>query len=445
LIPKSAEAISITLKYASEQGLDIAVKGGGHSTAGASSTDGGLLIDLNTHMRTTEVDVEGKTIKVGGGAVWGDVDKALAPYGLATVGGTVSDTGVGGLTFGGGYGWLTVKHGLVVDNLISCTVVLADGSIVKASNDDYQDLFWALRGAGQNFGVGIEFEFRAHETGDVWAGFMMFAPTPDVIKKAVEVCNDMFTPNADGNSKATGKAASAFGFVRPPPAGGQVLFFVAAVYHGPEEDGKELFKDIIALEPLMSTMATMPYAKANKMMDLPIGARVSLKGAGFELPVRGDFVVSVLEAYAKFTDETPDAIDSQIMWELVDPTELVAVTNSETAFANRGRHFNAAVVPLWRDEKNDPKCRQWSRDVALLFKKELQRGGAETSENKDGWIGKRGSHGATMVYGNYDQYEEKSKDVFGNNYERLQELKARYDPQNMFNKLFAVQPTASTP
>ncbi|KAG9193603.1 hypothetical protein G6011_03638 [Alternaria panax] len=445
LIPKFAEAISITLKYASKQGLDIAVKGGGHSTAGASSTDGGLLIDLNTHMRTTDVNVEGKIIKVGGGAVWGDVDEALAPYGLATVGGTVSDTGVGGLTFGGGYGWLTVKHGLVVDNLISCTIVLADGNIVKASNDDYQDLFWALRGAGQNFGVGVEFEFRTHETGDMWAGFMMFAPTPDVIKKAVEACNNIFTPDVYGNSKATDKAASAFGFVRPLPAGGQVLFFVAALFHGPEEDGKELFKDIVALEPLMSTMATMPYAKANKMMDLPVGARVSIKGAGFELPVRGDFVVSVLDAYTKFTDETPDAIDSQIMWELLDPTKIVAVTNSETAFANRGRHFNVAVAPLWRNEENDSKCRQWSRDVALLFKKELQRGGAETSENKDGWIGKRGDHGATMVYGNYDQYEEKSRDVFGNNYERLQELKAKYDPQNMFNKLFVVQPTASTP
>ncbi|KAI4621293.1 uncharacterized protein J4E87_006921 [Alternaria ethzedia] len=445
LIPKSEEAISITLKYATEHNLDLAVKGGGHSTAGASSTDGGLLIDLNTHMRTTNVDVEGRTIKVGGGAVWGDVDEALAMYGLAAVGGTVSDTGVGGLTFGGGFGWLTVKHGLVVDNLISCTVVLADGSIVKASTDENPDLFWALRGAGQNFGVGIEFVFRTHETGDLWAGFMMFPPTPDIIKKAVEACNDIFTPDAAGNSKATGKAASAFGFVRPPPAGGQVLFFVAAIFHGSEEDGKELFKDIVGLEPLMSTMAMMPYAKANKLMDLPIGARVSIKGAGFELPVRGDFVVSVLEAYAKFTDETSDAVGSQVMWELLDPTKIVEVTNSDMAFANRGRHFNAAVAPLWWDQENDQKCRQWSRDVALLFKNELQRGGAEAAASNDGWIGKRGSHGATMVYGNYDQYEEKSRDVFGNNYERLQDLKAKYDPQNMFNKLFAVEPRALTP
>tara|TARA_R110002003_G_scaffold61_2_gene5527 strand:+ start:39842 stop:40465 length:624 start_codon:yes stop_codon:yes gene_type:complete len=145
LIPRSAEAISIALKYTSDHNLDIAVKGGGHSTAGASSTDGGLLVDLNTHMRTTFVDVAKKTIKVGGGATWGDVDSALAPHGLATVGGTVADTGVGGLTLGGGFGWLTVKHGLVVDNLLECTVALANGDIVKASETENEDLFWVGR------------------------------------------------------------------------------------------------------------------------------------------------------------------------------------------------------------------------------------------------------------------------------------------------------------
>jgi FAD/FMN-containing dehydrogenase len=403
LIPKSAEAVSITLRYATEHGIDIAVKGGGHSTAGASSTDGGLLIDLHTHMRTTDVDVSNKTIKVGGGAVWGDVDAALAPHGLATVGGTVSDTGVGGLTFGGGFGWLTVKHGLVIDNLISCTVVLADGSVVTASDNENQDLFWALRGAGQNFGVGIEFEFRAYEQGGVWAGFMMFPPTAEIITKAVDALNIIFTPDEDGNTKATGKLAAAFGCVKPPPAGGQVMFFVAAVFQGPEAEGKELVKDILALKPLMSSMAEMPYTKANSLLDLPIGARVSIKGAGFELPVRADFVVSVIDSYAKFTDETPDAAESQIMWELLDPTKIVEKSNSDMAFANRGRHFNAAVAPLWREGKNDAACRQWSRDVALLFKQELQRGGAETGTSNDGWIGKRGSHGATMVYGNYDR------------------------------------------
>jgi hypothetical protein len=403
LIPKSAEAVSITLKYAAQHDLDIAVKGGGHSTAGASSTDGGLLIDLNTHMRTTVVDTEKKTIKVGGGATWGEVDSALAVHGLATVGGTVADTGVGGLTLGGGFGWLSVKYGLVIDNLLECTLVLADGRIVRASQSENEDLFWGLRGAGQNFGVSTEFVFQAYDQGDMWAGFMMFQPVPDIVAKVVEASNKIFTPGPNGKSKATSRASSGLGFVRPPEAGGQTLFFAAVVFDGREDEGRELFKEIVELQPIASTMAMVPYANANKLLAPPIGKRVSLKGSSFELPIRAEFVISILEAYTKFTDEVADAVGSQIMWELLDSTKNIEVPNSAMAFANRGRHFNVAIGPLWSNEANDEICRQWSRDVAKLFKAELERGGAETGQSEDGWIGKRGEHGATMVYGNYDR------------------------------------------
>jgi hypothetical protein len=403
LIPKSSEAVSISLKYAAQHNLDIAVKGGGHSTAGASSTDGGLLIDLNTHMRTTEVDVEKKTIKVGGGATWGEVDAALAVHGLATVGGTVADTGVGGLTLGGGFGWLSVKHGLVIDNVLECTVVLAGGQIVKASNSENEDLFWGLRGAGQNFGVSTEFVFQAYDQGDMWAGFMMFPPIPDIITKVVEASNKIFTPGPDGRSLAAGRASSGLGFVRPPEAGGQTMFFAAVVFDGQEDEGKELFKEVLESQPIASTMAMVSYANANKLLAPPIGKRVSLKGSSFELPIRAEFVLTILETYTKFTDEVPDAVASQIMWELLDPAKTIEVSNSAMAFANRGRHFNLAIAPLWSDEANDKVCRQWSRDVAKLFKAELERGGAETGQSEDGWIGKRGEHGATMVYGNYDR------------------------------------------
>ncbi|KAL5114013.1 hypothetical protein ACEQ8H_008118 [Pleosporales sp. CAS-2024a] len=445
LVPTSAAAISIAIRYASEKDIDVAVKGGGHSTAGASSTHGGLLIDLNTHMRTTVVDADKKTIKVGGGATWGEVDAALEPHGLAAVGGTVADTGVGGLTFGGGFGWLTVKHGLVVDNLLECTVVLADGHIVKVSASENEDLFWGLRGAGQNFGVATEFVFQAHQQGNMWAGFMIFPPVPDIIAGVVHASNKIFTPGPDGKSKATGRASSGLGFVKPPEAGGQTMFFAAVAFDGSEEQGKELFQEIVDMQPVASTMAMVSYPQANKLLAPPIGARVSLKGSAFELPIRPDFVVSILESYTKFTDEVDDAKGTQIMWELLDPNKIIEVPNTAMAFANRGRHFNTAIAPLWWDEANDEACRQWSRDVAKLFKAELERGGVETGESNDGWIGKRGEHGATMVYGNYDQYEERSKDVFGANYERLQELKAKYDPKNTFNKLFAITPKVATP
>jgi hypothetical protein len=403
LIPKSAEAVSITLKYASEQDLDLAVKGGGHSTAGASSTDGGLLIDLNTHIRYVDVDTEKKIVKVGGGATWGEVDTALGKHGLAAVGGTVADTGVGGLTFGGGFGWLTVKYGLVIDNLLECTVVLADGRIVKASTSENEDLFWGLRGAGQNFGVGIEFVFRAFEQGEMWAGFMIFPPVPELITKAVEASNKIFLPNRDGKSKAAGCASAGLGFVKPPEAGGATMFFVAVVFDGTEEEGKALFKDIVDLGPAVSTMSMVSYENANKLLQPPAGARVSLKGSSFELPIRPELVISILESYTKFTDEVPDAKGTQLVFELLDPSKIIEVSNSAMAFANRGRHFNIALAPLWNDPANDVVCRQWARDVAQMLKAELARGGAETGQSEDGWIGKRGEHGATMVYGNYDR------------------------------------------
>jgi FAD/FMN-containing dehydrogenase len=200
--------------------------GGGHSTAGASSTNGGLLIDLNTHLRHFGVDITKRIAKVGGGATWGNVDSALGKYGLATVGGGVADTGVGGLSFRGGFGWLAVKHGLVIDNLLECTVVLADGSIVKASASENGDLFWALRGAGQNFCVGIEFIFQAHEQGDMWAGFLLFSPMPEFITKAVEASNEIYMPDEQGRRKVYGCASAGLGFVKPAEAGHATMFYV---------------------------------------------------------------------------------------------------------------------------------------------------------------------------------------------------------------------------
>lgn len=121
------------------------------------------------------------------------------------------------------------------------------------------------------------------------------------------------------------------------------------------------------------------------------------------MPVRPEFVLTVLDAYKTFTDSVPDAAMSQVMWELYDSNSILKTSNSAMAFANRGRHMNTAIAPVWWDAKNDEVCRQWSRDVAKLFKAELERGGADTGSSKDGWIGKRGTHGATMVYGNYDR------------------------------------------
>lgn len=177
IVPTTAHEVGLALKYANEHDIDVAVKGGGHSTAGASSTNGGLLIDLRAGMNAVRVDAEKQLLYVQGGAVWGDVDAAAWEHGLATVGGTVADTGVGGLTLGGGYGVLSGERGLVIDNVVGATVVLADGRVIFASEEEEKELFWGLRGAGQNFGVTVEFVLKAWPQGECFMGMMVFAPT----------------------------------------------------------------------------------------------------------------------------------------------------------------------------------------------------------------------------------------------------------------------------
>ncbi|KAK3072885.1 hypothetical protein LTR53_005988, partial [Teratosphaeriaceae sp. CCFEE 6253] len=211
VVPTSSEEVAIALRYASEHGLDVAVKGGGHSTAGASSTHGGLLIDLG-RMRKVEVDTAKCQLHVQGGALWGDVDQAAWPHGLATVGGTVADTGVGGLTLGGGYGALSGTRGLVIDNLVGATVVTAKGEIKHANEAENSDLFWALRGAGQNFGVTTEFVLQAFPQGEVYMGTCVFPPTLDVVQKLVAAINDLYAiPGPGQHTKTAGRLNTLLG------------------------------------------------------------------------------------------------------------------------------------------------------------------------------------------------------------------------------------------
>jgi FAD/FMN-containing dehydrogenase len=433
LLPTTAGEISTAVQFASEHNIDVAVKGGGHSTAGASSTEGGLLIDLG-NMRGLSVDAGRKLVTAGGGATWADVDTESVKHGLCTVGGTVSDTGVGGLTLGGGYGWLSGKHGLVIDNLVECTMVLADGRVVRCSEEEEPELFWAVRGAGQNFGVAVEFTYRAFEVprSGFWAGILMFAPEEEVLSKVVGCLNRYYTP---GNPEFKGRVAGGLGLAKPPPARGNTLVLVPIIFQGTEEEGREAFKELLELGPIMSTMASVGYEVVNTILAAPIGMRVSMKGSSFQLPVRTEFFGEVLRSFDDFVEKTPDAAASMILWEFFDPTAMVTKSTGGS-FANRGFHLNSMIAPFWTDEANDTVCRQWARDVAEMFKAENKKWGMATGKNGE----MKGKQGAVMIYGNYDQYEEKSRDVFGDHYPRLQELKGRYDPGNLFNKLFAITP-----
>ena len=442
--PTTPEEVAIAVKYVTDNGIELAVRGGGHSTAGASSTDGGLLITLQSMRQVTVEDWPAepgqKVLRVGGGANWGDVDDEGVKHGLHTVGGTVADTGVAGLTLGGGYGWLTGKYGLSIDCLAEAQLVLANGQIVRASESENSDLFWAVCGAGQNFGVATEFVLRAYPQGEIWCGLVMFDTQPETISKIVDVINDIYAPDEQGRSKYGGKATGGLGFMSPPPAQGKILTIVSIIWNGTEAEGREAWKSLFDIGPMMDTMAMVPYPVANKFLAPPYGLRSSMKGSAFKLPLQPSFVQEIYKLYVNFFTADPEERGITILlYELYDSWKTVQL--SKGSFANRGPHMNALICPIWKNESSDTECRQWARDVNERFKKELENSGLDTSEGgAAGGVAPRGKKGAVLLYGNYDQYDEKSRDIFGDNYPRLQRLKAHYDPSNVFNKLFPIQP-----
>lgn len=436
--PTSAAQISKVVQYAADKGLDIAVKGGGHSTAGVSSTDGGLLFDMEK-MRGVTYDAASSTLRAQGGANWGDVDNVGYEHGVATVGGTVADTGVGGLTLGGGYGWLSGAHGLTIDVLVEVELVLASGEIVRASETQNPELFWAVRGAGQNFGVATEFVLKAFETQrEVWAGMIVFPPVPEVVKGVTAAINNLYEIH-DGKTRVDGKGCGGLGFAKPPDAGGATMLLVPTIYFGTAEEGKEVYKELFSLGPVANTMAMVPYPEINKLLAPPYGLRASMKGAAFEMPIRGDFVLQCLDEYTRFTDTDADLGISMLLWELFDPRKVDALDAG--SFANRGLHLNGMICPIWQNPENDTKAREWARHMNELFKTELEKhGGRETGDTTEVASVVGAKKRATQFYGNYDHYDERSRDIFGDNYAELQKIKAKYDAGNVFNKLFAITP-----
>ncbi|KAH0565729.1 hypothetical protein GP486_000871 [Trichoglossum hirsutum] len=415
----STPDISATVVFSATNSIELAIVGGGHSTGGSSSTDGGIVLDLSL-LRGVTVDPTAKTIAVQGGALWADVDAAASEHGLATVAGTVNHTGVGGLTLGGGWGWLTPRHGNVVDNLLSVTMVLADGSVVQASETENPNLFWAIRGAGSNFGVAVEFVYRAHEQRqDVWAGLMVF-PT-EKLSAVVEFANSV---------TGVEDAAMSFGFSAPPPLNSPAVL-AAVFYNGPEEKATEIFAPLIAHNPLMNSAGSIPYKTLNGMLNSAVthGDRKTAKGSSFTMPVSPEFAQSVLDHFSAFVSRVPDTNQTLILFECIDPTKLFTVAQSATAFANRGKYMNSVVVPRWISPEYDYECREYAREFDRLFRAERER--------KEGAVTHKSGVGQ---YSNYSETFASAKEIYGENYERLVELKMKFDPGNVFSKWHPIVP-----
>ncbi|KAH7273674.1 hypothetical protein MRS44_001443 [Fusarium solani] len=422
--PATVEEASAVVKFATANGIKFNVKGGGHSTSQSSSAPSpeGMVLDLAL-MRGVSVDAAAQTVSFGGGCLWEDVDDALWPHGLATVGGTVSHTGVGGLILHGGYGILSGLHGLAIDQLISCQVVLADGSIVTASQSENPDLFWALRGAGSSFGVVTQFTSRAFPQGEIWGGLVILPK--DKLPAVVDFLNKWEETN-DGNQAFI--ASFAHAPPGPDPEAPRPLVTIVQMAHvGPNavEDGPKYFAPVLELDALMKQTGPMPYPSVNKGGDamFAAGSRYMFGGSNFTLPLKLSTAEAIRDRFEAFIDENPSAKGSMVVLECTPHGKIRSVPIESTAFNSRGNYYNIGIVWKWEDESLDKKIREFNRE----YQKTARELGYNDASLKDG-------------VGNYINYVStdavSAENAFGANARRLRALKKQYDADNVFDKLW---------
>ena len=341
---RSTDDVVAALDYAQRSGLEIAVRGGGHNGPGFGTVDGGIVIDLS-RLDGIDVDADARTVRVQGGATWGQVDAATHAYGLATPSGIIASTGVGGLTLGGGHGYLSRKYGLTIDNLLEAQVVLADGRVVTASDSQHPDLFWGLRGGGGNFGVATSFTFRAHPVDTVICGPTLWpaSATADILGWFRE-----FLPAQDEDL---------YGFfavmtVPPAPSFPEELHFQKACavvwcYAGDPSRADEVFAPVRRMQPMFDGIGEAPFPALQSTFD-------DLYPKGLQWYWRGDFFRTVddgaVQAHARFAEELPTMHSTMHLYPIDGAVNRVGQT--DTAWAYRDVNFSQVIAGVDPDPAN---------------------------------------------------------------------------------------------
>ncbi len=415
----SVADVTASVDLAREQGLPVAVRGGGHNVAGLASVDDGLMIDLSP-MNAIHVDPSARTARVQGGATWGDVDQKTQEFGLATPSGIISTTGVGGLSLGGGFGWLSRKHGLTVDNLLSADVVTAKGELLKAGPDENSDLFWAIRGGGGNFGIVTSFEFRLHRVGPE----VLFGPTVYRIEDAAEVLRHYRDFSLEAPSECTAYAD----FLTAPPLpflpeevhGTKVLFLVQ-FYTGELETGEATLRPLREFGiPLADAVAPTSYAEAQSRSDplFPKGGRYYWKSHNFAA-LTDEVIDTLVGSAATMPTAQCDILIQQQGGRIGD------LAPDATAYRHRNAGFAATLGGRCEEPQQDGECITWAREAHAAL----------------------GEHAGAGVYVNFlshDESDERLPAAYGENTARLRKVKAKYDPGNFFQVNQNIEPAGGS-
>jgi FAD/FMN-containing dehydrogenase len=400
----TADVVS-AVNFGRDESLQVAVRGGGHNYAGLSVCDGGLVVDLSP-MKGIRVDPAARTARAQAGVKWIEFDHETQAFGLATTGGTVSDTGIAGLTLGGGLGWLSSKYGLTVDNLISADVVTADGRVLAASATENEDLFWGLRGGSGNFGVVTSFEYQLHAVGPTILGGMVAYP----LSKAKEVLRFYREFNDAAPDELTIYAA-----VLDPP-GGDTVVALFCCYCGPLDKGDAVTRPMKSLgQPVLTCWALYHTWPSKESLMMVFLSAPTTTPRGFF----ADLTDEAIEIFAEYAASKPSTL-SGILFQTVRGAAS-RVASDAMAFAHRSLPYAPLIVSQWVDAAGSEKNVAWARDL---------------------WRALHAYAGGGVYVNDLDHDDaDRVRIAYGANYQRLAALKKKYDPNNFFRLNPNIKPT----
>jgi FAD/FMN-containing dehydrogenase len=392
--------VAAALALARRAGLDVSIRGGGHNVAGRAVTDGGVMIDL-AEMKGIAIDPDQATARVEGGVIWGELNDAAAEHGLAVTGGAVSGTGIAGYTLGGGLGWLMAKYGLAADNLLAVELVTAEGDLLHVDAASHADLFWALRGGGGNFGVATAFTYRLHPVRTIVGG---------LIAHPIDAAPGLLRFYRDAVAGASDDLTVFAGLVHAPDGSGAKLSALVVFRTGAAADAERELEPFKAWgSPLMVDVGPMPYPLMNTLLDagFPAGS-LNYWLSSFTRGLSDELIEITVERFAT----VPSPMTAILFEHFHGAVTRVGAT--ETAVPHRDQGWNLLIPSVWTDPGDTDANIAWSRETFAAMRPHFRTGR---------WLNYLGD----------DQAEDAIRAAYGPNYERLREVKRRYDPDNVFH------------